>query len=209
MFGRKFKAASRSRLQQAVTPPSGNSPEAIWHEFYDTQEYVDVATTSLTFFQNTNVDATRSNMESQGQLPEPQYFSIFQITLDILPKSDALFVTTGAVGVGAINDIGKLLMSGRPTWTLRIASKDYGPYSGTLLHGTGGVSGYGWGTEAAGTGVQFAQNINTAGWSYEGSLIIPPKQAFNVKMNWAAAQDLTRNYELRLGLHGILSRRVL
>lgn len=204
-LGVRFNAATRAQLRARSTPPSGASPEAIWHQLYDTQTYVDNTTTRLTFFQTTNVDATITNMPSAGQLPDPQWLTIYDITCDFLTQN-----TVGAVATvaGEYNDLSLLLKVGRPTFTLTISDKRYGPYSLTCLHATGGPVG---GVDA-GTAVeqhQWANNVFSPGWTYQGSLIIPPKTNFNVEVVWAAAQDLTANVIIRMSLFGILSRRVL
>lgn len=204
-FGQRFKVATRAQLRQMSTPPSGASPEAIWHQFYDTQDYVSATTTTLTFFATPNVDLTLSNMETGGQLSDPQWLSIYDITLDFLSQN-----TTQAAGLlGELNDLSLLLKVGRPTWTLTISDKNYGPYSLTVLHGTGGPSG----TIDAGTlaaGIQYANNMPTPGWNYKGSLIIPPKTSFRIVVNFGAAQTTTLTpLPMRISLFGILSRRVV
>lgn len=203
MLGTRFKAATRAQLRAKSTPPSGASPEAIWHQFYDTQKYVDNSTLRLQFFQVTNVDSTLTNMPAAGQLPDPQWLSIYNITLDFLnagPTVDAAAVT------GQLNDQSLLLMVGRPTWTLTISDKRYGPYSLSALHGTGAPTG----AVADGVSVtQYGHNALNPGWNYNGTLIIPPKTNFSIEVVWAAAQDLTGDVYMRLSLFGILSRRVL
>ena len=205
MFGVRFNAASRQALARASTPASGSGPEAIWHELYDTQTYVDNTTTRLQFFQVTNVDQTITNMPAAGQLPDPQYFSVYQICVDYLTQN-----TVGAAAsvVGELNDIKLLMMVGRPVWTLTISDKRYGPYSLSVLHGTGAPVG---GVDA-GTAVEIHQwgsaPLN-AGWNYQGSIIIPPKVNFGIEVVWAGAQNTTANVNLRVALFGILSRRVL
>lgn len=204
-FGVPFKAASRAQLRAKSTAPSGASPEAIWHMFYDTQEYVTAVTTRLTFFQVTNVDRTITNMPSAGQLPDPQWLSIYNITCDFLTQN-----SSNAAGIlGELNDIALLMKVGRAIWTLHLSDKAYGPYPLTVLHGTGGPSG----NVDAGTlavGIQQANNMPTPGWNYNGSLIIPPKTNFDIEVQWAAAQATTATpIKIRLGIMGILSRRVL
>lgn len=209
MLGTRFKAATRAQLRAKSTPPSGASPEAIWHQFYDTQSYTDNSTTRLVFFQTTNVDATITNMPAAGQLPDPQWLSIYNICLDFL-NAGPTNSETGAI-TGQLNDQVLLLMVGRPTWTLTISDKRYGPYSLTALHGTGAPIG----DVSGGTGsdhdwsIQYGHNALNPGWNYNGTLIIPPKTNFTIEVNWAAAQDLTGDVYLRMSLFGILSRRVL
>lgn len=208
-FGARFNAATRGQLRAKATPPSGNAPEAIWWEYYDTQTYVDNTTLTLNFFQVTNVDRTITNMPSAGQLPDPQWLSIYDITCDFLVQNTSV---AGAVGVtGVYNDLALLLMIGRPTWTLQISDKNYGPFSLTLLHGTGSPVGFiaANGTAAATEQHQLASNVLNPGWNYKGSLIIPPKTNFVITVNWSAAQNLTADVPVRLALHGILSRRTL
>lgn len=204
-FGTRFKTASRAQLRAASTPPSGASPEAIWHQFYDTQNYLTAATTVLTFFSTPNADRTITNLETGGQLSDPQWLSIYDITCDFLTQN-----TSQAAGIlGELNDLSLLLKVGRATWTLTISDKNYGPYSLTTLHGTGGPVG----TVDAGTlaiGIQYANNTLSPGWNYKGSLIIPPKTSFRIVLNWSAAQATTlATVPLRLSLFGILSRRVV
>ena len=208
-FGARFNAATRAQLRAKSTPPSGNAPEAIWWQYYDVQTYVDAVTTELNFFQVTNVDRTITNMPAAGQLPDPQWLSIYDITCDFLVQNTSV---AGAVGVtGVYNDLALLLNIGRPVWTLQISDKNYGPFSLTLLHGTGSPVGFiaANGTAAATEQHQLASNVLNPGWNYKGSLIIPPKTNFNINIRWSAAQNLTANVLMRLSLHGILSRRTL
>lgn len=208
-FGARYNAATRAQLRAKSTPPSGNAPEAIWWQYYDVQTYVDNTTTELNFFQVTNVDKTITNMPAAGQLPDPQWLSIYDITCDFLVQNTSV---AGAVGVtGVYNDLALLLNVGRPTWTLTISDKNYGPFSLTLLHGTGSPVGFiaANGTAAATEQHQLASNMLNPGWNYKGSLIIPPKTNFAINVRWSAAQNLTADVLMRLSLHGILSRRTL
>lgn len=208
-FGVRYNAATRAQLRAKSTPPSGNAPEAIWWQYYDVQTYVDAVTTELNFFQVTNVDRTITNMPAAGQLPDPQWLSIFDITVDYLVQNTSV---AGAVGVtGVYNDLALLINVGRPVWTLQLSDKNYGPFSLSLLHGTGGPVGFiaANGTAAATEQHQLASNVLNPGWNYKGSLIIPPKTNFVINVRWSAAQNLTANVLMRLSLHGILSRRTL
>jgi hypothetical protein len=205
MFGVRFNAATRAQLVRRSTPSQPSGPEAIWHQFYDTQTYATAATTRLTFFQATNVDPTITNMPAAGQLPSPQFLTIYDVTCDFLTQN-----TSQAAGIlGEMNDLKLLLQVGRPTWTLNISDKVYGPYSLTVLHGTGGpVGGIDAGTVAV--AIQWAVNNPSPGWNYQGSLTIPPNVNFSIQVNWAAAQATTQAaIPIRLSLFGILSRRVL
>lgn len=208
-FGRRFKAATRSQLRRKATPLSGAAPEAIWQQFYDTQSYVGGSTVNLNYFVDTNTDRTLSNMQAAGQFPDPQWFTLYDVTCDFLSQNTSVVGVTDVTG--ELNDIALLLKVGRGTWTLTISDKRYGPYSLTLLHGTGGPVGNVFPGNTANTGnQQWANNTLAPGWNYSGSLIIPPKTNFNIEVNWAAAQTIVNDpLPVRISLHGILSRRVL
>lgn len=208
-FGVPFKAATRAQLRSRSTAPSGASPEAIWQQYYDTQSYVSATTTRLTFFQVTNVARDITNMPSAGQLPDPQWLSIYNVCCDFL-TSNSSNVATDQVP-GELGDLSKLLKVGRPYWMLTISDKQYGPYSLTCLHGTGGPVGFQASGNTAATGnAQYANNALNPGWNYQGSLIIPPKTNFQIEVVWAAAQTTLEDpIKIRLSLFGILSRRVL
>lgn len=208
-FGARFRALPKAAVEAAATPPSGNAQEAIWHQLYDTQTFTSAATTVMTFFANTNADKTLSNLEQGGTLPRPQSLQIYDITLDIMLAAP---VSTAAGGVaGVLNDLALLLLGSgqRPTWTLSISSKNYGPYSLTTLHGTGGPTGFGWGTFTAEESIQFAKNDPGAGWNYFGRVIIPEQVSFGLTINYAATATLTGDARFRASLFGVLNRRVL
>lgn len=206
-FGSKFRALNRAQIQAAATPPSGRAQEAIWHAVYDTQTYTDNSTTRLVFFQSTNSDKTLSNMEASGQFPSPQSFQIHNICVDFITAAP---LSTAAGGVdGDLNDLALLMWAGRPTWTLTISSKQYGPYPLTALHGTGGPTGFGWGTFTAEESLQYARNEPSPGWNYYGRIIIPEQVSFSLEMNWAAAQNISADYRIRCTMFGVLNRRVV
>lgn len=206
-FGSKFRALNRSQVAAAATPPSGRSQEAIWHAVYDTQTYVDNTTSRLVFFGQTNADKTLSNMEASGQFPSPQSFMVHNICCDLW---NANGVSTAAGGVdGQLNDLALLLLVGRPTWTLEISSKKYGPYPLTALHGTGGPTGFGWGTFTAEESLQYARNEPSPGWNYYGRIIIPEQVSFSVELNWAAPQNVSADHRIRVTMFGVLNRRVV
>lgn len=205
-FGSSFRALNRAQIQEAATPPSGRSQEAIWHTVYDTQTYVSAATTGLTFFQNTNNDKTLSNMEAAAQFPSPQSFQIHNITVDIITTAG---VSTSASNVGSLNDAWALLLGGRPIWTLTISSKAYGPYPLTFLHASGGPMGQLQSAIATPGSLQLGVNAQTGGWNYYGRIIIPEQVSFSLGVNWAAAQTLTGNALIRVAMSGVLNRRVV
>lgn len=206
-FGTKFRAQSGQAIESRATPPTGGSEEAIWHQIYDTQTYTDNTTTRLTFFQAANADRTLSNMDQGGALPRPQKLQIYNICLDVL---SIIPVTTSATLTGVLNDLALLIFGSgqRPTWTLNISQKAYGPYSLTTLGGTGGPTGFGFSGDGAEI-IQFAKNDPSGGWNYFGAVIIPEQVNFTTEINWAAVADISENKLIRFSLFGVLNRRSL
>lgn len=196
---RSFQAANAKAV-----PPSGRSPEAIWHCAYDTQTYTDNATTTLDFFTAVNTDKTLSNMEAAGQFPAPQVFQLYAITCDVWTAAG---VSTSATTVGNANDIYLLLMVGRPAWLFTLQNKTYGRYPLITLHGSGGPDAFLSSTVAA-VSQQFARNMPHGGWNYNGSITIPAQTSFQFNVLWAAAQDLTADWRVRINLFGQLDRAV-
>lgn len=206
-FGTRFNVVPRGQMRTMSQPPNGNTPEAIWHQFYDSQSFVSAATTTLTFFASPSADRTLTNLETAGQLSDPQYFSVYDITLDILSLNSTVAVATSYV-TGELNDLKQILLTNRGTWTMVFSDKNYGPYSLSTLHGTGGPIGF-LSTGAVTDQQQTALNCLGPGWNYKGSIIIPPKTSFRIVTNWAATSTLQATpVYLRVSLFGILSRAV-
>lgn len=190
---------------QKAIPPSGRSPEAIWHMIYDTKVYTDNSTVSLNFFDSTNVGTLDlCNMELPGQFPAPQVFNIHGIYCDMWT---AIGVSTSATNTGNINDIMLLLFVGRPRWQLTLQQKGYGPYPLRVLHGTGAPAVFGFSSDGAEI-LQQAAADRSPGWNYNGSITIPSNTAFQFNITWAAAQDLTADWRIQISMTGKLSRAV-
>lgn len=207
MLGARFRPLPGATVEANATPPSGNSEESVWHQIYDTQTFTSAATTRLVFFQAANADRTLSNMDQGGALPRPQKLQLYNICLDIL---STIPVTTSATIDGVLNDLALLIFGSaqRPTWTLNISQKSYGPYSLTTLGGTGGPTGFGFSSDGAEI-IQFAKNDPSGGWNYFGRVTIPEQVNFFTEVNYAATATLTANKLVRFSLFGVLNRRVL
>lgn len=214
-FGTKVNAIPRRAVLAKATPPSGASQEAIWDQRFDTQTYPTTGINSLVFFTATNADKTLSNMEAAGQFPAPQSFQIYNICADLYPQAASLSeVAVGAAPQtsvpGNVDDLQKILFQARPVWTLNISSKIYGPYSLTLLHGTGGPQGFLSGTYTAQNVVQHGRNEISEGWNYQGSIIIPEQTSFSITVTFQGTLvPVNAAHNIRLSLLGIQQRRVL
>jgi len=201
----RIRAQSFASQNQKAIPRSGRDPEAIWHIAFDTKVYTDNSTVTLNFFDATNVgNGFLSNMESAGQFPAPQVFDIHGIFADLWT---ALPVSTSATVTGDLNDLALLLYVGTPVWTLTLQQKKYGPYPLITLHGLGGATGFGFSSDGAEI-LQYARNDPSPGWNYGGCITIPAQTSFQFNVAWAAAQDLTANWNLRIAMSGKLSRAV-
>ena len=216
MFGAHFTAMTNDQVNALAQPPSGGTAECIYQQYYDSQLYTSAATLTQKFFQVSNVDSTLTNLPQGGQLPAPQLFQIYDICLDVLPVTPVSLSTAVGpmVATGILNDMALIIFGSaqRPVWTLNISNKNYGPYSLTVLHGTGGPTGWFAGSSIAtssGT-LQYGRNDPSRGWNYLGRMSIPQQVNFYVELDWAAVATLVAgNPYLRLSLFGVLNRRTL
>ena len=203
----KINAKTKVQLLEQSNPASATQPEVIPWVLYDSQSYVSASTVTLAFFQTVQTDKSLGNMEGAGQLPDPQFFEIYRIGLDVLFRP----ATALAVSTGPLDDIAQLVLSGRGTFTLALSNKNYGPFPLSLLHASGGPTGFGWGTNTAPLQIEFANNgIFDGGYPINGAITIPPKVGFSIVLNWPAALTLANgNTFLRAWMAGPLYRRVL
>jgi len=200
LTARSFRAENAKAI-----PRSGAQPEAIWHIAFDTKTYTDNSTTTLNFFDSTNVgNGFLSNMELAGQFPAPQVFDIHGIYFDAWTAAP---VSTSATVTGNLNDLLLLMYVGIPVWTLTIQQKKYGPYPLRSLHSLGGPTGFGFSSDGAEI-LQYARNDPTPGFGYNGSITIPSQTAFQFNVAWNAAVDTTANWLLCISMAGKLSRAV-
>jgi len=206
-FGPPVVALTKGELDRIANPEDFQEGETVPFCLFDTQLYTSGATTELTYFTAAQADRTLSNLQGGSQLPDPQYFEIHNIGFDIL--ADA---TTGAgAETGALDDVAKLMLVGRPFFVLTISDKLYGNGPLSLAHTSGGPVGNGWGTFTAEESIQIATNsYPDGGWNWHGGVVIPPKVGFSCVIRWSAAQTLAiGNTQLRLWMLGLLHRRVL
>lgn len=205
--GHRIVALTPERLREASEATDAQQGESVPWIIYDSQTYTSGTTTTLTFFGAAQADRTLSNMPNGGIFPAKQFFEIYNLGLDVL--ADA---TTAAGGeTGAVDDINKLMLVGRPHFTFDLSQKIMGQFPLSFLHTSGGFNGIGYGTFTAEESIQAANNsFPDGGWNWYGSVIIPPQNNFNIVTTWNAAQTLAiGNTVLRLWMCGTLHRRVL
>jgi hypothetical protein len=186
--------------------------EAFAHMLYDTQVFA-TATTSLSFFQSVQSNKSLGNLPTAGQIPDPNYFEIFGLCLDI---NSAVSVAGDGTTKGAIDDIYKILFGDAPTTgaeagriTLNKNGKLYGPWPLSALHGTGGPVGFGWGTLTAEDSVQYANNgVFDGGFPVNGCITLAPREPFEWIMEWGGSITVTATAALRLSMLGVYHRKV-
>lgn len=211
--GADGSSKSAQQLRDIAFPELASQPEVIPHALYDTQSLANGGGGPLVFFQNTNNDKTLCNMESAGQLPDPQYFEVFYVACDILqvPTATALANEPNA----ALANVENILKTIRATFRFTLASKSYGDEPLTFAHATGGAtfSGYGYGTAANGTSSGVVNNgiVGSGGFPYNGALVIPPKNAFSLSVFFGTGltATLSATVNIRMSLVGNWYRRVL
>lgn len=211
MFRFPVKPRLISELQQLANPQIPGQLEAYPHVLYDTQAFA-TATTSLTFFQTVQTNKSLGNLPTAGQIPDPNYFELFGLCLDINSA-----VSTAAGGTaGALDDIYKILFGDAPTTgaeagriTLNKNGKLYGPWPLSVLHATGGPTGAGWGTFTAEESIQYANNgVFDGGFPINGSIVLAPREPFEFVMEWGGSITVTATAALRLSMIGVYHRKV-
>ena len=196
----------RDTLYNIATPESAAQPECLAWALYDTQSLTTAVTTTLTFFGATNTDQTLTNMESSGQLPDPQFFEVWFMGAEFQFPA----VSTSAAVAGNLTDLLEVIYHQRATFELNLSNKKYGPWPLSMAHGNGGATGYVSSTVAT-SSQQFGQNgVEDGGYWVGGQIVLPPKVGFNVTVRLAGAATLTLTpLPIRFSLIGVLHHRVL
>jgi hypothetical protein len=207
MIGSAIQPLDRETLDFLANPQSNAGGESIPYILYDTQTFTTAVTTEMQFFRAAVNDDTLSNMQAGGTLPDPYYFQLFNLGFDILQDAS----TAAGDKVGVLDNIQKLMLVGKSIFTLSISDKSYGPYPLSFLHTSGGAAGTGYGSFTAEESIQVGNNsFPDGGWNWSGSVIIPPRVNFGVKVRWQAVQAVVGGpIPCRFWISGILHRRVL
>lgn len=213
MYGLTIPPASRQaktkqQLLAIADPQSLNQPEALPWFWYSRKAYVDNTTTTLSFFDTIETNKAISNMQAGSSMPSPMYFEIYSFGADVLRNTSA---NAAAAQTGAIDDVLRLWHTSEAFWQFTISDKNFGPFPTSVLHPSGGIQPFGFGTTTADTGsVQWANNgPYDGGFPVAGALVIKPKINFVLTVTWPAAVDLVANINVRVWMWGILHRRVL
>lgn len=196
----------RNTLYNIATPESAAQPECIGWQLYDTQSLTSGTTTTLTYFGATQTDKTLCNMESAGQLPDPQFFEVWFMSAEFQFPA----VSTNAAVGGNITDVLEVIYHQRATFELSLSNKTYGPWPLSAAHAVGGVTGYVSSTVAT-SSQQFGQNgVQDGGYWVGGQIVLPPKVGFAVTVRLAGVPTLSLTpLPIRFSLIGVLHRRVL
>lgn len=214
MTGTRIVPRTQREIARRGSAVGANWSEVVWWQYFDSQAYVSGTTTKQTFFAAPSADRTLSNLEQPGQIPAPGQFEIYNIMFDVRSTLPVTLQTVAGplTTAGVLNDLA-LLISGlneRPTWTFFLSGKEYGPFTLLTLGGSGGVTGFGYGSSIATSSgqIQYARNDPSNGWNYFGSLIIVEQSNFKVVLNWNAAATLTADKLNVVSMQGVLSRKV-
>lgn len=201
---------SLEQLQKQANPPSGiGVSEALPWAWFDQLTYDSGATTTLRFFQRVGAG---TNMEVAGALSAPQFHEIQGFLLDFQVPPQAT-----AAGLNAWGDVWALLFGsgvaayGVPRFRFNVSQKTQVDVPLWLVHGGGGMDGFGYALAAtAGTDAnEYAENAQGPGWPMMGALTIPPTVSFVAEITWPAAVTLSADRDIVLSMYGPLHRRVL
>lgn len=182
------------QLTQRVTP---RGMRAVPKPLYSTQTYPAAGVETLTFF-TTAAQQGRflTNMDQAGQLPNPEFFIAWWMTLDILGAEPD--------NVPLLRDVYRVLFGtgtgGAPYALLRYNSQEWGPWMVSSMASSGGPTGFTTrtATEYANSGVPGHGGIYLG-----GALTLAPLKAFSLDLRWSAQAAVTNPLQLRVGLHGV------
>ena len=124
MMGLRIVPKTWAQLRAMLTPERADQPESLPYSLYDTQTYVSGTTTRLTFFQSVQTDRTLSNMETSGTLPQPQFFEVHKLFIDVLSRPST---NAAAAPLGQADDLSLLFHAARATITYTGSGKRWGP----------------------------------------------------------------------------------
>lgn len=198
------KGLTKAQLKKRSHPQAvaGGVSESFEHAFHDTELFTSAVTTDLMFFVNTKATFQLSNLTPAGMLPSDQYFEVYGFHVNFLfpgvataiIDTQAMLMGDGTVGVGA------------PIFTFTHKDKTYGPWTLSLLHGTGGATGI---ANAAAADVVANNSVPDGGFFQDGAIILEPTSSFRGRIQWGAAITLTAHVDVQLVMSGVLHRDVL
>jgi hypothetical protein len=200
------KARTKKQLEELSKPQAvpGGASEAVAWAFHDTQPYLTGVTTNLAFFQAAPLNPQRGNLSPPGALGSPMYFEIYGFYFDVLIPAAA--ASTPTLDIQQLVFGSGLVNTGAPTFLFTYSSKQYGPWALSLLHGTGGVTGFG--NAAAAT--EYANNSMPDGSFFQdGAICLAPNEPFGATITWPVALALTADIDLRVTMAGVLHRKVV
>ena len=183
--------------------------ETVPSMLYDTLTYVDNSTTSLKFFQQTNVALDISNMKQAGMLSNPEAFLIQNIRVFYRSQINTVdMAASGAALAGVEND--KVLLANTGIAQLQIGNKNYGPWPIWTLPAAAG-----WMGALAAAGAEAASQVSGYGqlggplYPLFPNLMLSPLQAFNLTLSWpSGAVDLSANMVIEVLFDGQLARSI-
>ena len=176
---------------------------------YDTLTYTDNSTTSLRFFQQTNVALDISNMKQSGMLSNPEAFLIQNIRIFFRAQINTVDMGASAAALAGVeND--KVLLANSGIARLQIGNKNYGPWPMWMLPAAAG-----WVGSLAAAGAEAASQVSGYGqlvgplYPLFPNLMLSPLQAFVLILEWpSGAVDLSANMSIEVLFDGTLARSI-
>lgn len=193
------------QLKDRVTPGKADGDmRGVPKALYDTQVYpIGGPVGPLTFFTNAAAAGRFiTNMDQAGTLPNPEFFVVQYIAMDILgiqPGAFARLADVYSILFGLPAGVG-----GAPYALLRYNSQEWGPWPLSQMHSTGGPTGFA-ANFALGALVEYANNgiPGSGGIWIGGALILQPLKAFSLNLEWSALAPITNAAQIRVSLWGM------
>lgn len=195
-------------LNQITGPKDASQPESQPWVLFDTQQYAQAGSASLTFFKNATAanasDPTLSNFAS-GMLDAKYFFEIHRVhtIIGAVPNTNATTAITGAA-----NDVEILHKTARGNLSAQLKGRPYWGFPIAYFGRPGGpvpiFSSYGTGT-AANNVITAGETEANGGFPVLGNLVIPPATQFQATMTFnSTAISVATN--ITVAMMGVLHR---
>lgn len=195
-------------LVSATRPSQADQPESIPHVLFDTQQYAQAGSATLTFFNSATAanasDPTLSNF-ANGSLNAGYYFEIHRIFLKIhaVPNTNATTAITGAA-----QDVELLHKTARGILSWTYKGRPYGGYPIDFFGRPGGpiagYTAYGSGT-AANNVISWGHTEANGGFPVLGNVILAPAQNFTATLAFNSTA-ISAATNITVAMLGVLHR---
>jgi hypothetical protein len=186
---------SYEELNRLSGPSNAGQPEAVAWTYYDVRE-IGTTQQQVNFFNSVPATLALGNIQQANGFPEGEYFEIHYIGLELLQDDPH--------GTDFAEDLLSICYNNGSVLLLTISNKQYGQWPVAHI----GAPNVPTISPIAAAVIQAQFGGPAIGVWLNGSIIIPPKQAFSFALIGDGSKALTDDRRLRLSMIGNLYRLV-